>query len=113
MIPRFPYLTDEGTTCKGCGRLIAAYAGKHLVEAEYVDLHFKMEHEDGSFSEHTTPMCRDCAERVSLSDAEDLYLTDLAEWARQNIGNSRSDTRDWLRQQIKRIPVEVLGCPTK
>ena len=108
MIPMFPYIDEAGVHCKGCRRVIAPPKGACIVGPEYVDLILKMEHADGRFSYHSTPMCRDCAAHVDLYDANDLYLADLAEWGRQNQGNTRPDVKDWLRAQVDRRPVEVM-----
>lgn len=109
MIARFPYVTPQGVLCKGCGRKIAGPPGPvlagGLIEAEYVDLILEMEYPNGDHDQHSTPMCRGCATVVTVQDAEDLYLADLAEWSRDV--SPRPDVRAWMRRMVTRRPIGV------
>jgi len=110
MKPIFPYVTEAGVLCKGCGAKIAGppVPGFLAPEGIYVDLQLLMEYPDGTRDKHSTPMCHICAESCTLADAQDLYLTDLAEWGR-DLG-PREDVRAWFAKMMTRHPVEVLGA---
>jgi len=110
MTPIFPYMTAEGVLCKGCGAKIAGPPTPELLvpEEDYVDLILLMEYPDGKRDKHSTPMCRTCASLVQLSDAEDLYLTDLAEWGKDL--PARDNVRAWYAKMVTRHPVAVLGA---
>jgi len=108
MTALFPYVTPEGVLCKGCGLKIAGPPGPVLDggTAAYTDLILEMEYPNGDRDRHSTPMCRVCAPRVTLQDAEDLYLADLAEWGRDV--SPRADVRAWMQRMVTRRPVGII-----
>ena len=89
--------TYDAVLCKGCQQRIKGLVDderfeevreingqrvvfRRLIMAElptYVEV--ELTFDDGS--KHVTPMCRECAGRLSVEDAEDFYCADMARWA--------------------------------
>lgn len=78
---RTPHLITA-LLCKGCGAKIAGWIPSethpdrmiYAALAGYMDV--LIEFEDGT--KHSTPMCQECAAKVTNDDLEDIYAADLA-----------------------------------
>src|SRR5512147_304134 len=112
--------------CKGCRKMIAGRRGpaQNLrldLTPDYAVMTLKMFNPDGQFSQHQTPMCRACYEKLAqrsrngevtpfMEDLAALYAEDMEQHYKTTVhaGYAPAEVKRMVARFSSRIPVAVL-----